>query len=164
MPTPVSSAPPDRVSHRRGRLRAGIALAGTALALVAIAGCAGTQPGDKTPSSGYTDEISSLLVKVPALRADPCRGTQATTRFPDCGRFVTEVAGTVPAVRTDLPNQPNATVTLQNAVNSYQRLSCDTAGSTPSAQQKEQCPQALTAIGTQLDHLNQLLDQVPTSR
>jgi hypothetical protein len=163
MPTTASRALPDRVNHGRGRLRAGIALAGAVLTLTAIAGCADTQPGDKNPGSGYTDEISALLVKVPALRSDPCRGARASTQFPDCGRFVTEVAGTIAAVRTDLPNQPDATATLQSAVNTYQQLSCDTAGNTPTTQQKEQCPQALTAMGTQLDHLDQLLEQVPTS-
>ena len=48
-------------------------------------------------------------MKIPALQNDPCRGTQANKIYPNCGRYVTEVANVVDAVHAELPNQPNLT-------------------------------------------------------
>jgi len=67
--------------------------------------------------------------------------------FTNCGRYVTEVANTIGALRADLPGQAGEITVLQNAVNSYQQASCDTAPS-PTAAQRTNCPKALTSIGT----------------
>src|SRR5438105_1280612 len=89
------------------------------LALTALAGCADNQPGDTNNGPGYTDNVADLLVKVPALDGDPCRGKQAGTLFPNCGRYVTEVANTIGALRDNLPNQGAALTALQGAVTRY---------------------------------------------
>lgn len=137
-----------------------LVLAGVALVL--LAGCADAQPGDRNTGPGYTNNVADLQVKVPALKGDPCRGTRADQLFANCGRYVTEVANTIGALRADLPGQAGEIAVLQDAVNSYQRSSCDTATS-PSAAQRTDCPKALTSIGTELDRISQALASLPTS-
>jgi hypothetical protein len=132
------------------------------VALVLLAGCADNQPGDQNPTPGYTNNVSDLRVKVPALKADPCRGSRADQLFTNCGRYVTEVANTIGALRADLPGQDGEITVLQDAVNSYQRAGCDSATS-PTAAQRRDCPKALTSIGTELDRLGQALASLPTS-
>jgi hypothetical protein len=140
------------------------ACAGIALAALAVAGCADTQPGDQNPGVGYTNNVSDLLVKIPALTSDPCRGAQAPQLFPSCGRFVTEVSNTVNALHADVPGQATEINALSTAIHAYQSLSCDSAGNTPTATQNAQCPAALTAIGRDLDQLAHALASVPTNR
>jgi hypothetical protein len=132
------------------------------VALVLLAGCANTQPGDRNTGPGYTNNVSDLQVKVPALKTDPCRGTRADQLFATCGRYVTEVANTIGALRADLPGQAGEITVLQDAVDSYQRASCDTA-TAPTAAQRTDCPKALTSIGTELDRIGQALAALPTS-
>jgi hypothetical protein len=132
------------------------------VALVSLAGCADTQPGDRNTGPGYTNNVSDLQIKVPALKGDPCRGARASQLFATCGRYVTEVANTIGALRADLPGQTGEITVLQNAVNSYQQASCDTATS-PTAAQRVDCPKALTSIGTELDRISQALAGLPTS-
>src|SRR5262249_17524707 len=138
--------------RRRLAVCAGIALA--ALAASAVAGCADDQPGDQNPGVGYTNNVSDLMVKIPALQSDPCRGPQAAQLFPNCGRYVTEIANTVNALRADVPGQSTEINALSSAATTYQSLSCDSAGNTPSAEQNSKCPAALTAIGKDLDRLD----------
>lgn len=139
------------------------AIAGTALAAVlALAGCADRQPGDVNNGPGYTDSIADLLVKIPALQNDPCRGTQATTIYPNCGRYVTEVSNVIDAVHAEVPNQPTLTSRLQDSVNSYQRLRCETVNNDATATQAKSCPDALRAIGTELDSVDKTLSTMPT--
>jgi hypothetical protein len=145
----------------RGRL---VACAGIALAVLGVAGCADTQPGDQNPGVGYTNNVSDLLVKIPALTSDPCRGPQADQLFPGCGRYVTEVANTVNALEADVPNQRTEINSLSSAVRTYQSLSCDSAGDSPSATQNQRCPAALTTIGKDLDQLDRVLATMTTSR
>jgi hypothetical protein len=137
---------------------AGIAFA----AVLALAGCADAQPGDVNNGPGYTDSIADLLVKIPALQNDPCRSTQATRIYPNCGRYVTEVANVVDAVRAELPSQPNLTANLQNAVNSYQQLRCETVNGDASSTQAKSCPAALRTIGTELDGVDKTLSTLPS--
>ena len=141
-----------------GRLFAGF---GAALALV-LAGCADTQPGDQNPGSGYTNSVADLDVKIPAFQSDPCRGRQAGTLFGNCGRYVTEVASTIGALRAELPGQAGEIDALQAAVNDYQKAGCDTAGASPSAAQRAGCPKALTSIGIELDRIDTALAGLPT--
>lgn len=137
-------------------------IAGTALAAVlALAGCADAQPGDVNNGPGYTDSISDLLVKIPALQNDPCRGNQATQIYPNCGRYVTEVANVVDAVHAELPSQPNLTTNLQNAVNTYQQLRCETVNGDASSTQTRQCPESLRTIGSELDNVDETLSTIP---
>jgi hypothetical protein len=133
------------------------------LALLALAGCADAQPGDTNPGGGYTNNVSDLLVKIPALRADPCRGKQADQLFTDCGRYVTEVANTVAALRADVPGDADEINSLAGAVSSFQTLACDSAGNAPSPAQRSGCPTALTSIGANLDRLGQTLASTPAS-
>ena len=138
-------------------------IAGTALAAVlALAGCADTQPGDVNNGPGYTDSIADLLVKIPALQNDPCRGTQVGRIYPNCGRYVTEVANVVDAVHAELPNQPNLTSNLQGAVNTYQTLRCESVNNDASAAQTKSCPGALRTIGTELDSVDKTLSAMPS--
>jgi hypothetical protein len=141
----------------------GCAVAGVTLVVLAVAGCADDQPGDQNPGAGYTNNVSDLQVKVPALRADPCRGAQVDQLFGNCGRYVTEVANTIGALRAELAGQAGEITALQDAVNSYQRADCDSSGNTPSATQRTDCPKALTSIGVELDRLNDALAGLPTS-
>lgn len=142
---------------------------GTALVLAgllgsgALAGCADNQPGDVNNGPGYTQNVSDLLVKVPALASDPCRSTQAGTVYPNCGRYVTEVASTLGALRANLPGDSRALDDLQGAVNRYQQLGCDTITGAPSAQQQTGCPAALRTIGARLDGLGKALARIPAS-
>jgi hypothetical protein len=101
--------------------------------------------------------VSDLLVKIPALQSDPCRGAQADQLFGDCGRYVTEVANTVAALRADVPGQTDQINGLAAEVNTYQSMACDTISGKPSASQQVACPQALTMIGTDLDRLGRTL-------
>jgi outer membrane murein-binding lipoprotein Lpp len=147
-----------------GRLvTTGTALAGVVLAALALAGCADDQPGDQNPSPGYTNNVSDLQVKVPALASDPCRGKQTDGLFENCGRYVTEVANTLAALRADLPAQGSAIDVLQNEVNAYQQHACDSVSGTPSTAQSQACPTALTSIGTALDRLAVAVAQIPAS-
>lgn len=141
-----------------------VSLAGLVLALLAVAGCADDQPGDQNPGIGYTNNISDLRVKIPALRSDPCRGAQAGQLYGDCGRFVTEVSGTVNALRADVPGHAKLINALAAAVNRYQSLECDTIGGKPTATQRSTCPAALKSIGTDLDQLGSALASAPSGR
>jgi outer membrane murein-binding lipoprotein Lpp len=141
-----------------------VTLAGLVLALLAVAGCADTQPGDQNPGVGYTNNISDLRVKIPALQADPCRGAQAGQLYGNCGRFVTEVSGTVNALRADVPGHTSLINALAGAVNRYQSLDCDTITGRPTANQRTTCPAALTSIGTDLDRLGNALASAPSGR
>ncbi|HEY2697189.1 MAG TPA: hypothetical protein VGJ45_17085 [Pseudonocardiaceae bacterium] len=139
------------------------AITGTALAAVLVlAGCADAQPGDVNNGPGYTDSIADLLVKIPALQNDPCRGTQANKLYPNCGRYVTEVSNVVDAVHAELPNQPQLTSNLQGAVNTFQQLRCETVNNDASAAQTKSCPDALHAIGTELDSVDKTLSTLPS--
>ncbi|HWC83363.1 MAG TPA: hypothetical protein VG756_25695 [Pseudonocardiaceae bacterium] len=133
------------------------------LGLAALAGCADNQPGDVNNGPGYTDNIADLKVKLPALDSDPCRGKQVTTLYPDCGRYVTEVANTLGAIKGNLAGQSRAIGALQADVSKYQGMGCDTITGTPTASQQSGCPVALTGIGTELDILNKALTSIPTS-
>jgi outer membrane murein-binding lipoprotein Lpp len=147
-----------------GRLvRAAGVVSAVAAALLVVAGCGSNQPGDTNPGSGYTNNVSDLQVKIPALRSDPCRGRQADQLFANCGRYVTEVANVVAALRADVPGQTGDINALAGAVHSFQSLGCDTAGGSPSQAQRSGCPQALTSIGTDLDRLGQSLTSTPPS-
>jgi hypothetical protein len=138
-------------------------IAGTALAAVlALAGCADAQPGDVNNGPGYTDSIADLLVKIPALQNDPCRSTKAPQIYANCGRYVTEVANVVDAVHAELPSQPNLTTNLQNAVNTFQQLRCETVNGDASAAQAKSCPQALRTIGSELDSVDKVLSTIPS--
>jgi hypothetical protein len=147
------------------RVTAGVplVLAGV-LGLAVLTGCADNQPGDTNNGPGYTDNVSDLLVKVPALAADPCRSAQANTLYPNCGRYVAQVANTISAIRDNLPNQGTATGTLQQAVNRFQQMGCDTITGQPSSSQAQECPAALRTIGTELDTLSKALTSIPTSQ
>jgi hypothetical protein len=151
-----------RSAHRL--VTAGTALAGVALAVLALAGCADDQPGDQNPGAGYTNNVSDLQVKVPALQSDPCRGTQTDGLFENCGRYVTEVANTLAALRADLPGQGSTIDALQNSVSAFQQHGCDSVSGAPTSAQRGACPTALTSIGTDLDRLSTALASVPTSR
>ncbi|HEX4723963.1 MAG TPA: hypothetical protein VH333_15710 [Pseudonocardiaceae bacterium] len=140
-------------------MRPGRALLALAFVLV-LAGCADTQPGDQNPGAGYTNNVSDLEVKIPALQADPCRTNKAGALFGNCGRYVTEVANTIGALRAELPGQAGEINTLQAAVNSYQKTDCDSVNG---ATQQSDCPKALTSIGTELDRISQALASLPTN-
>lgn len=140
-----------------------VALAGVAVAVLAVAGCADAQPGDQNPGAGYTNNVSDLLVKLPALQADPCRSSQAAQLYPDCGRYVTEVANTVDAMRADVRGHVGQINALAGAVHSYQSTACDTINGRPTAAQRTTCPKALTAIGADLDQLGKALASTPSS-
>ncbi len=144
-------------------MRLGRVLAGALLAL-ALAACADDQPGDRNPGAGYTNSVADLKVKVPALQADPCRGSQAGSLFVDCGRYVSEVTNTIGAMRAELPGAAGEIDTLQAAVTSYQKAGCDAVTGTPTAAQRAGCPKALTSIGTELDRISRALASLPTSR
>jgi hypothetical protein len=138
-------------------------IAGTALAAVlTLAGCADAQPGDVNNGPGYTDSIGDLLVKIPALQNDPCRSTKAPQIYPNCGRYVTEVSNVVDAVRAELPNRPDLTKNLRNAVNSYQQLRCELVNGDASPNQATNCPAALRTIGTELDSVDKTLSTLPS--
>lgn len=138
-------------------------IAGTALAAVlTLAGCADAQPGDVNNGPGYTDSISDLLVKIPALQNDPCRSTKAPQIYPNCGRYVTEVSNVVDAVHAELPNRPDLTKNLQSAVNSYQQLRCELVNNDASPTQAKNCPAALRTIGSELDTVDKTLSALPT--
>jgi hypothetical protein len=145
------------------RRRLAASVAGVALAVLAVAGCADAQPGDQNPGAGYTNNVSDLLVKIPALQADPCRGKQADQLFPTCGRYVTEVSNTVNALRADVPGHVDAINSLAGAVNRYQTMDCDTPNGRPTASQQTNCPKALADIGTDLDQLDNALGSTPAS-
>ncbi|HEX3592452.1 MAG TPA: hypothetical protein VHV74_22760 [Pseudonocardiaceae bacterium] len=144
-------------------MRRSVVLAGVALAVLAVAGCADAQPGDQNPGAGYTNNVSDLLVKIPALQADPCRSTQAGTLYSDCGRYVTEVANTVNALRADVHGHVAEINALASAVQRYQSTACDTINGKPTAAQQSTCPSALTAIGADLDQLAKALSSSPSS-
>lgn len=141
-----------------------VSLAGLALALLAVAGCADDQPGDQNPGIGYTNNIADLRVKIPALLSDPCRGAQAGQLYGDCGRFVTEVSGTVNALRADVPGHTALINALAGAVHRYQSLECDTIVGRPTAAQRGTCPAALKSIGADLDQLSSALASAPSGR
>ena len=134
---------------------------GIAVTACAVAGCAsGSSGGDE---SGYTNNTQNLAVKISALRSDPCRTTRADQLWPDCGRYVTEVAGTIGSLR-ETTQAPAVDVNAMNgAVHSYQSLACDAVSGQPSAAQRDTCPKALASIGTALDRIGSVLGGLPTS-
>jgi hypothetical protein len=125
-------------------------LAGVAL-LVLLAGCGGAGQGGSTGGSQAppaTGDVSALRVKVHALEADQCQRVDPRTVFPECGRYVTEVAGTVGTLRGQLAGQPNsgdALARLQSGVSEYQGKGCEG----PSAPADE-CAAALGKLRTAL--------------
>lgn len=134
--------------------------AGIVLAVLAVAGCADAQPGDQNTGSGYSNNVSDLLVKIPALVSDPCRSPQAD--YTNCGRYVTEVANTVNALRADVPGHTAQVNGLANAVHTYQSLACDTISGKPTATQRAKCPASLSTIGKDLDQLGSSLAASPS--
>ena len=147
---------------RRATGRIVTALAGVAVVLV-LAGCADDQPGDQNPGAGYTNNVSDLQVKVPALQSDPCRGTQGQQDPGSCGRYVTEVANTVSSLQAELPSQARQISAMANSVHSYQSMACDTISGAPSTAQRDGCPAALTSIGHDLDAIAKALASTPAS-
>ncbi len=144
--------------RRFGSMAASVA--GIVLAVLAVAGCADAQPGDQNTGSGYTNNVSDLLVKIPALVTDPCRSPQAD--YTNCGRYVTEVANTVNALRADVPGHTAQVNSLANAVHTYQSMACDTISGKPSQTQQAKCPAALQTIGKDLDQLGKSLAASPS--
>jgi hypothetical protein len=136
-------------------------VAGAVFALAAVAACGQTQTGG--PTAGYTDNVANLQVKVSALRADPCRSTQAPQIFGSCGRYVTEVSNTVVPLHDALPAQATVINAMAAAVHTFQSMTCDTISGQPSATQAAQCPTALTEIGSDLDKIGPLLASAPGS-
>jgi hypothetical protein len=134
---------------------AAASVAGIALAVLAVAGCGTAQQGAANTGSGYTNNVSDLLVKIPALVTDPCRTPQAD--YTNCGRYVTEVANTVNALRADVPGHTQQVNSLATAVHTYQSLACDTISGTPTPTQQVKCPAALQVIGKDLDQLGKSL-------
>jgi hypothetical protein len=135
-------------------------VAGIALAVLAVAGCGQAQPGAGNTGSGYTNNVSDLLVKIPALVTDPCRSPQAD--YTNCGRYVTEVANTVNALRADVPGHTAQVNSLATAVHTYQSMACDTISGKPTAAQQAKCPAALQTIGRDLDQLGKSLAASPS--
>lgn len=138
-------------------------VAGFALAVLAVAGCADAQPGDQNNGPGYTNNAADLQVKVDALQSDPCRGKQATQIYPSCGRYVTEIANSVITLRDTVPAETTSINAMANAATTFQKLSCDTVTGQPSATQTAECPQALLNIGIDLDKIEQALASAPSS-
>ncbi|GDY29973.1 hypothetical protein GTS_16060 [Gandjariella thermophila] len=121
-------------------------LAGVAL-LVLLAGCAGGSRSG-TPAPPTTADATALRVKVHALEADQCQRVDARTVYPECGRYVTEVAGTVGTLRSQLSGQPaagDALARLQSGVSAYQSRGCDGP-----AAPADECAAALTTLRTAL--------------
>jgi hypothetical protein len=137
--------------------------AGAVLLALALAGCADAQPGDTNNGPGYTENVSDLLVKIPALLGDPCRTGDVGANYPNCGRYVTEVANTANTLMVAAPSETPAANAIQKAVNSYQQLGCETVGPKPSAEQNTQCPQALRTIGSELDTVQKTLSSVASA-
>jgi hypothetical protein len=124
-------------------------LAAAAL-LAALTGCAGcgsdSRGGAPTPST--TGDVTALRVKVHALEADQCQRVDARTVYPECARYVTEVAGTVGSLRAQLAGQPatgDALARLQAGVSAYQTRGCDGP-----AAPTDECAAALTTLRTAL--------------
>lgn len=141
--------------------RVAVLLAAIAVAVL-VAGCSGARTGGGGNGPGYTGNVSDLQVKIPALRSDPCRSTQADRLFPSCGRYVTEVANTVNTLRADIKGHTAQTNALAKAVHTYQSMACDSITGQPSQAQRTRCPQALRAIGTELDQLDSSLSGSPS--
>lgn len=136
--------------------RVAVLLAAIAVAVL-VAGCSGTGTGRGGNGPGYTGNVSDLQVKIPALRSDPCRSTQADQLFPSCGRFVTETANVVNTLRADVHGHKGEVDALAKAVHTYQAMACDAISGQPSQAQRSACPQALRTIGTELDRLGSSL-------
>lgn len=132
-----------------------------AVAVLALAGCADNQPGDRNTGPGISNEPADLAVKVPALLADPCHTAEAARIFPDCGRFVTEVSNIVSTVESEVPSQSAVATQLQDSTNNYLKLNCGIITGKPTDQQSTQCPAALRSIGTELEDLGKALAAMP---
>jgi hypothetical protein len=130
-----------------------LAVAAGMAVLVALAGC-GT--GVQAPPRGTPGvDVDALRVKVHALEADQCQRLDPRAVFPDCGRYVTEVAGTVGALRAQLGGKPNAAdalARLQSGVATYQGRSCEVPGGPV-----EECATALATLRTALAQLGDTL-------
>jgi hypothetical protein len=143
--------------------------AGAVLLAFGLAGCADAQPGDVNNGPGYTENVSDLLVKIPALLQDPCRTGQLAQVYPSCGRYVTEVANTANTLEVAAPNETAAANALTKAVNTYQQQGCQNVTDQGSAVQNQQCPAALKTIGAELDEVDTALsssaaaDPTPTA-
>lgn len=138
-------------------------VAGVALAILAVAGCADDQPGDQNNGPGYTLNAQDLRVKIDALQSDPCRSAQATQIFSGCSRFVTEIANSVITLRDTVPAQSAEINALSQAANNYQNLGCGTISGQPSASQTTNCPKYLETIGFELDKIEPVLARTPSS-
>jgi hypothetical protein len=132
-----------------------VSVAGIVFAVLAVAGCGEAQPGGQSTGSGYTNNVADLLVKIPALVTDPCRSPNAD--YTNCGRYVTEVANTVNALRADVPGHTAQVNSLGTAVHTYQSMACDTISGKPTPAQQTKCPAALQTIGKDLDQLGKSL-------
>lgn len=141
--------------------RLAVLLAALAVAVL-VAGCSGARTGGGGNGPGYSGNVSDLLVKIPALQSDPCRGAQADQLYRTCGRYVTEVANTVNTLRADVQGHKAQVDALAKAVHTYQSMGCDTIAGQPSQAQRTRCPQALRTIGGELDQLGNSLGGGPS--
>jgi hypothetical protein len=119
-----------------------LVLAAGMVVLVGLAGCGANGPAP--PRGTPHVDVGALRVKVRALQADQCQRLDPRAVYPDCGRYVTEVAGTVGTLRAQLGGRPDAAEALgrlQSGVATYQGRSCENTGAPA-----EECAAALATL------------------
>jgi len=127
-----------------------------AAGMVVLVGLAGCGPNGSAPPRGTPGvDVGALRVKVRALEADQCQRLDPHVVYPDCGRYVTEVAGTTGTLRAQLAGRPDAAgalARLQSGVATYQGRSCESPGGPA-----EECATALATLRTALAQLGDAL-------
>ncbi|MDN5915532.1 MAG: hypothetical protein L0I76_10570 [Pseudonocardia sp.] len=133
----------------------------TLAAALMVAGCGGSDAvqvsGPPTPTfpPGVvpTATLDDTRTKLASIAQDECALDDPATIYPTCGRFVSEVQASLPAVREQAPNATQAADTVQAGIGRFVSSGCVSAANSGPAGDPQICGPALATLQEDLREL-----------
>lgn len=130
-----------------------LGLSSFAAALV-VAGCGGSNavqvsgPPEPTFPPGVVPSatLDDTRMKLASIAQDECARDDPATTYPTCGRFVSEVQASLPAVREQAPNATQAADTVQADLGRFVSGGCVNAANSGPAGDPQTCGPALATL------------------
>ncbi|MBW0106454.1 hypothetical protein [Pseudonocardia sp. KRD291] len=126
----------------------------TLAAALVVAGCGGSDAvqvsGPPTPTFPPGVVPSATLddtrTKLSSIAQDECARDDPAAIYPTCGRFVSEVQASLPAVREQAPNATRAADTVQSGIGRFVSGGCVNAANSGPAGDPRTCGPALATL------------------